>query len=56
MLAEDLHTMFRILPVPRMLILRGDLRPRHLSSFLLLRYVYYQIPGVPVGCKLHADS
>src|SRR5258708_7890604 len=52
MLAEDLHTMSRILPILRMLIRRGDLRPQYLSSFLLLRYVYYQIAGVPVGCKL----
>jgi len=56
MLAADVRRMSRILPIPRMLIRREDLRPGHLSCFLLLRYLYYQIPGVLVGFKLYDDS
>lgn len=56
MLAADVRRMSRILPIPRMLIRREDLRPRDLSCFLLLRYLNYQIAVVPVGCKLHTDS
>ncbi len=56
MLAADVRRMSRILPIPRMLIHREDLRPGHLSCFLLLRYLYCRIAEVPVGCKLHVDS
>ena len=35
MLAEDLHTMSRILPIPRTLIFRGNLRPPTPKLFLI---------------------
>ena len=48
--------MFRILPSFGTLIRRGDLSPRQLSCFLLLRYLYCRIAWVPMGCKLLIGS
>jgi hypothetical protein len=56
MLAADVRRMSGILPIPGILIRREDLCSVHLSCFLLIKYLCYQIAGVPVGCKLHGDS